>query len=248
MPNAQHLRPFLKKLTDRTILTDREQDAVLAITGTPEVIAPRQDFVGRGDDETTACLVVSGMCARMGQTISGERQITGFFRAGDFPNLHSVMVPSASSAIQAVVESRILRVRHADIRALAIAFPAIAEALWRDTVCDAATSAEWVVNVGRRSAKVRLAHLYCEMAIRAEAVSENAFEFDFPATQVILADATGLSAVHTNRSMQALKAIGVLEIRGKTALVRNWSMLMELAGFDQAYLHRNAPMRFAALN
>jgi CRP-like cAMP-binding protein len=130
---------------------------------------------------------------------------------------------------------------------VAFSFPGIGEALWRHTVSDAAISAEWIVNVGQRDARSRLAHLFCEMAVRHDKVSGNAFEFEFPVSQANLADATGMSVVHTNRSLQSLRRAGTLQMRGGIVAVEDWATLQATAEFDSAYLNMQPPVRFAAV-
>src|SRR6185369_3964159 len=75
-------------------------------------------------------------------------------------------------------------------------YPAITRALWWIALVDEAVLREWIVNVSRRSAEQAVAHLFCELLARLEAVGlrvENGFEF--PVTESELADTVGLSAV-----------------------------------------------------
>jgi CRP-like cAMP-binding protein len=102
---------------------------------------------------------------------------------------------------------------------------------------DAAILSEWVVNVGRRDAKTRIAHLLCEMATRLHATAgENDFVFDFPVTQTQLAEATAMTAVHVNRTLQSLRADGLIEWHQRVIRMPRWDALMERAEFDPAYL------------
>ena len=48
--------------------------------------------------------------------------------------------------------------------------PAIRMAMWVDTLLDASIFREWVVNVGRRDSRTRIAHLLCELAVRLDKV------------------------------------------------------------------------------
>ncbi len=115
--------------------------------------------------------------------------------------------------------------------------PHFARLLWRDTLIDASIFREWVLNVGRRSAIERIAHLLCEMVTRLRAVG---LECDLPITQAKLADATGLSAVHVNRTVQELQGDGLIELSGKTVAMLDWERLKRTAGFDPGYLHQLA--------
>lgn len=229
------LGPFLDRLLLRSDFSCDERDALLALPFVIARIDSHRDFVRLGERVDHACLVVSGMIGRFDQTAQGLRQITAFHIPGDMPDLHSVVRPVVTSALQALCATTILRVPHAALRALAARFPAIAEALWRDCMVDTATLNQWIVNIGRRPAQARLAYLLCEMAVRVRGVTGDG-AFAFPVTQAQLGDASGLTAVHVNRSLKALRDAGLVEIRSRTATIRDWSRLARLADFDPAYL------------
>ena len=99
---------------------------------------------------------------------------------------------------------------------------------------------EWIVNVGRRPALARLAHLLAEIGRRLETVGlSNGNQFDLPMTQIDMADALGLSAVHVNRVVQELRRDGLLELRKQSVSLRDLPRLKEVAEFDDLYLHQN---------
>ena len=58
-----------------------------------------------------------------------------------------------------------------------------------------------------------------------------------PLTQTELADATGLTAVHINRTLQRLRNDGLIEIGSGMLNVLNVSELQRAGGFDPRYLH-----------
>lgn len=116
--------------------------------------------------------------------------------------------------------------------------PAIARSLRMSTLVDEATLREWLVNVGCRSAIERIAHLFCELLVRLQIVgfaSEDSYEF--PVTQLDLADTVGLSNVHVNRSLQELRRQGVIELRGRTLKILDRHRLKSIAEFNSKYLH-----------
>ena len=82
-------------------------------------------------------------------------------------------------------------------------------AMWIDTLIDGSIFREWVVNVGRRDARSRIAHLLCEFARRLEVAGlVDEYRYELPMTQEQLADATGLTPVHVNRVLMQLVARG----------------------------------------
>ena len=238
---AHYTRPnlqlFLDRLTSRSILTDDEQQAVLNLPGHAEQVQSNRDFVALGERVDHACLVVAGIVGRFDQSSDGARQITAMHIPGDLCDLHSVVQPLPTSALQSLSVATILRIPHVAIRAAAGRYPAVAEAFWRDCMVDAAILSEWVVNVGRRDAKTRVAHLLCELATRLRATGgANDFVFDLPVTQTQLGEATALTAVHINRTLQSLRAEGLVEWHQRVIRLPRWDALVERAEFDPAYL------------
>ena len=131
----------------------------------------------------------------------------------------------------------ILRVPHSALREVAHSYPAIAEAFWRECVVDAAILSECVVNVGRRDARSRAAHLLCEVACRTRSVQGDSFAFGFAATQGHMSDMLGLTPVHVNRVLRALREDGIVTMHAHMVRVHHWSRLMEIGEFDADYLH-----------
>jgi CRP-like cAMP-binding protein len=129
-------------------------------------------------------------------------------------------------------------IAHPRLHELLRRHPGLVTALWRETLIDAAIYREWMVNLGRRAAGQRLAHMICEMDARFAAVGLNhAHSFELPLTQMELGDALGLSAVHVNRVLQELRGAGLLDYDGGRVTIRNWEGLKAAGEFDPAYLH-----------
>jgi CRP-like cAMP-binding protein len=231
------LQPFLDRLTSRSQLTDREREAILHLPTHAAQVQANRDFVRLDQSVDHACVIVEGVVGRFDQTANGARQITALHIAGDAPDLHSVVQPKASSALQALTTATILRVPHTALRALAARYPAVAEAFWRDCMVDSAILSQWVVNVGRRDAKTRVAHLLCEMAKRHKAEPKGGETvFHFPLTQNHIADATGLTPVHVNRTLKVLREEGLVVVCSRTVRILDWDALAKLGEFDSDYL------------
>lgn len=212
-------------------------EALLAMPAAVLKVDAHRDFVRLGETVDSVSVVVEGVVARFGQNADGERQITALHIAGDAPDLHLVVVPSDTAALQALSKVTTLRVPHAALRSVAARHPAVAEALWRHCSVDAAITAQWVVNLGRRHARTRVAYLLCEMAVRNNAVAGGGeVQFSFPLTQIHLADATGLTPVHVNRTLRTLAAEGFVFLSDRTARIPDWDQLVRLGEFSAKYL------------
>ncbi len=113
--------------------------------------------------------------------------------------------------------------------------------LRQSTLIDASIAREWLVNVGRRTAYQRTAHLLCELTSRMRwAGLASGPACDMPFTQVELADALGLTPVHLNRTLQWLRGSWLVELSGGSLTALDWNEFTRTAEFEPAYLHRPA--------
>jgi CRP-like cAMP-binding protein len=242
--NDFHSAPFgrfLHRLTSHSRLAPEERQAILNLPGQRAEIRTNVDFAGNGQNGDHAWLVVDGLIGRFDQSPDGVRQITAVYIPGDMAGLSTVIAPETGVALQALSVVTMMRVPRAALWASARRHPAVAEAYWRECVLDAAVLGQWTVNVGRRSAQSRMAHLICELGCRysAAGLADHA-AFPFPATQNHIADMLGLTAVHVNRTLMGLRAENVVTIQSRQARVHDWSRLAEIGDFDPAYLQIGA--------
>lgn len=222
----------------RSALSAEEQDAILQLPCEVIDVAANQDFIRPGETSRHVCIVAEGLVGRIAQTAAGARQIFALHIPGDIPDLHSLVAPQASTGLQALSRSNMLTVPHAALLPLLDLYPRIGLALWRDCVVDASILSTWVLNLGRRSGDARLAHLLCEMAVRYALIGRGRDQrFDLPATQLQLAECTGMTSVHLNRMMMELRSRGLVGTRTPTIEILDWKRLADLAGFDANYLH-----------
>ncbi len=195
-----------------------------------------QDLVREGQHSSHCIMLVDGFACRYKSLADGRRQILSFHIAGDFIDLQGYLLERLDHGIATLTPSKIALVTHASITEL-IDRPAIARLLWRDTVIDGAIHREWMINVGRRTAYQRVAHLLCELLVRFQAVGLSRDGVcDLPITQSELADATGLSTVHVNRVIQELRRGGLIILGGRSFAVLDWEGLQLAAEIDPAYL------------
>ena len=105
--------------------------------------------------------------------------------------------------------------------------------------------AKWTANLGRKSAQGRMAHLLCEMGLRIEQGGQgNRLHYTLEATQTHLADALGLTSVHVNRTLRALKDAGLISCNGRVVHIHDWPRLAAVGEFDADYLQiKSGPVR-----
>lgn len=108
--------------------------------------------------------------------------------------------------------------------------------LWSNLV-DEGVLREWLVSIGRRDAFERIGHLFCELHFRLKLIGlVEDDRMDLPLTQEDIADATGLTAVHTNRTLQRLRGEGLIELPSHVLTINDIGVLRDRAGFNPAYL------------
>ncbi|HJP67861.1 MAG TPA: Crp/Fnr family transcriptional regulator [Sphingomicrobium sp.] len=236
------LQRFLDRLDLRSALTNEERDAILGLRGEIERCRPHQDIVSPHEKVERACLVKSGLVGRYDQMLDGERQVTSIYISGDMCDLHSVVAPRASWSITALSPVTVIRVSHGELRSLCIRYPGLAIAFWRDGTADASIFAKWIGNLGRKSGKARIGHLFCEMGMRCEAAHLGTrTQYELPLTQKQVAETVGLTSVHVNRMLMDLRAEGLLLfLRGRVD-IPDWEALASLAEFDPEYLMLEGP-------
>jgi CRP-like cAMP-binding protein len=228
---------IIRKLARFAPLTPTETRLLQnAVVGQREVTA-RHDILSEGSSPTEISLIVKGYACRYLLLSDGRRQITAFLIPGDFCNLPTLHTDRMDFGVAAIDCCRVARVPLQKLSELIEKYPHIALALWRDTMIDAAIYWQWLTNIGRRSAYIRLAHLLCELCSRLQTVGLlRRHSCEFPMTQSDLADATGLSQVHVNRTLRRLRTEGLITLRSKSLCVLDWSRLQEVGEFDPSYL------------
>src|SRR4051794_1083110 len=230
--------PLIHKLESILVLSEDEKDVLRKLSGTIKTVGPRQDLVREGDRPSECCLILDGFAYRYKLTESGKRQIFSFHIPGDIPDLQSLHIDVMDHSLGALTEVEAMFISHETVRDLVRRCPRIGEAFWRDTLIDAAVFREWIVNLGRREAYGRMAHLLCEFYVRLRSVGlTNGSACQMPLTQADLADAVGISTVHVNRTLQELRAAGLISLRQRSLTVEDWEGLREAGEFDAAYLH-----------
>jgi CRP-like cAMP-binding protein len=230
----------VRKLRMHASLDSEDMAAIERLPFTRVALEPGAFVARDGEPAQRCCLVVEGFLFRAKVTEDGERQILSFHVPGDVPDLQSLHLHVSDHDLVSLDRSIVGFIAHDALHALTEARPRLAGALWRETLVDAALFRDWIVNVSRRPAPARMAHLLSELARRLKAVGRmEGNEVYLPLTQVHLADALGLTSVHVNRVLQELRRDGVLDLRDRKLRVSDPALLEALGDFDPLYLHQN---------
>lgn len=235
------LGALIRKLERLANLNDDDRKAIASLPHTRRSVRAGHYLVREGQEISECCLLAEGYACRNKMTQDGGRQIVSFHMRGDLLDLQHLLLARADHNVQTITEATVACIPAAEIKRIARDRPNVGDALWRDTLIDASVFREWVLNVGRRDARTRIAHMLCEFVARGRAAglgSPNSFEL--PMTQEQIADATGLTQVHVNRMMRILTEQGVLARDRREVQVVDWNLMRSIAGFDDHYLHAAA--------
>jgi CRP-like cAMP-binding protein len=229
---------MLRKLQQWKTLDHAEREAVLALPHTIERPERARHIVREGERPTHSCLILSGFAYRYKTMADGSRSICAIQMKGDLVDLQNSLLRLADHSVQALTNCTVAFIHRDDIMKLARTHPNIGFALWYDTLVDGSIFREWIANVARRNAPARIAHLLCEFGLRLEAAGlGQKLHFELPMTQEQLADCTGLTSVHVNRTLQALEASGDLTRSKRHIAIADWGRISATADFGSAYLH-----------
>jgi CRP-like cAMP-binding protein len=200
----------------------------------------KDEYVVREGEQTNECsLLLRGFAFRQKLLQDGKRQIISIHVPTEFVDLQNGLLGTADHNVQSLGTCEMALIPRDRLLAISDERPAVRRAMWIDTLIDASIFREWVVNVGRRDSRARIAHLLCELVLRFEKIGAGYDgRFDFPLTQEQLADATGLTSVHTNRTLQSLRKDGLIRLDARSLSVLDWDRLREVADFDELYLHQ----------
>ena len=237
-PPSGTVNPLIRKLEGFAALTDAERAMLERISAESRLVGPPTDLAREGDRPEGVFLVMDGIACRHKLRANGARQIMAYLVPGDLCDLDVALLDEMDHTITTFSTCRVVRIAPETVASLLRDYPQIARALRKSTLVDEATLREWLVNVGRRSAVERLAHLFCELLLRMRAVGlsmENSY--GLPLTQADLADTTGLSTVHVNRSLAVLRRQGLIELQGGRLRLLDVPRLRALAEFKANYLH-----------
>jgi CRP-like cAMP-binding protein len=226
------------KLDERDEVTPDERAAIADCVGREMAMRAGGDLVREGDRPAQSTLLVQGFAVRYRVLRHGQRQITAVHIPGDFVDLHSLLLKQMDHAVGALTDCEVLLFPHDRLTTLTQIHPHLTRLLWLSTLIDAAAHREWLVAIGRRTAAQHIAHLICELYVRLKVIrSVEDQTFSLPITQIELGDILGLSAVHVNRTLQALREEKLFTWHKQTVRILDWQRLQEWAEFDPLYLH-----------
>jgi len=229
MINSAHLAPMVSKLARRSPFGDAETQKLLALPHRIAELDGNGWIIADGDPASHCHVVLSGYAYCHKVTGDGARQIVSVHMRGDIVDPCGIALDTAVYNVQALTRASIAYIPRAAMMDLMGECPRIGVAVMAEIGASAAMLGEWLVGVGRRDARGRICHLICEIATRQEAAGIcHGPDYEWPMTQEQIGDATGLTPVHVNRTLQRLRSEGYFRTAGRRVTVHDWSRLWEV--------------------
>ena len=238
---------FIEKLRGYAPISGVDEAMLADACRNPRTFPANYDLILEGDVPGPVFVILSGWACRYKILPGGSRQIISFLMPGDFCDMHVAVLAEMDHSIATLTEAQVVTIPRDRMEALVEVRPDLAKAFWWTQLVDEGVLRATIVSMGRRSSLERVAHLLCELCFRMRNIGiATGKSIVMPFTQIVLADAVGMTPVHVNRLIRKLRALGALDVGTGTLIIADIGRLAEIAGFDDNYLHQRLRSRRAA--
>ncbi len=230
---------FIDKLRGYVPLDEADVEQLTRLTARSRLIKPRHDLIRDGDRPGPVFVMIEGWAYRYKVLPSGTRQVLAFLMPGDACDLHIGLLAQMDHGIQTITPAKVVMIERVEMDTMMAARPAIARAMYIAQLVDEGTMRAWITSMGRRASIERVAHLMCELYLRARDISiSSETSLSLPLSQILMADALGMTSVHINRVLKELRLAGAMTLSRGSLEIIDPDKLARIAGFDDGYLHR----------
>jgi CRP-like cAMP-binding protein len=198
------------------------------------------EIIRIGDPAPEVYTLYAGWAFRYKMLPDGRRQILAFLMPGDLLGLQAAMFDAALYGMEALTDIQLCVLPRKRLWGLFGKMPGLAfDVAWLGSRSESFVD-ENLTSVGRRTAAERVAALIVTLYKRTKVLGMvNNETFAFPLTQQHIADALGLSLVHTNKTLAKLRRMGMFKQVNGTMTLLNPRVLERVAQhFDD-----DVPMR-----
>lgn len=231
MPLTGH--PIVTRLTRSMKLNAADLKSLAAIFERDLTFRKREELVVHGSEFRNLCFVKDGYAIRYRLLRSGKRQILKLIMPGDVIGFPVSFFDRSSYAVVATSELTYAVCPFDSYIRLCYEQPQFGLVLSWLAAQEAATYAEHIVNLGRRTPIERLVHLLLEIHARLLEVGRaGETSFELPFSQEVMADALGLSVPHLNRVIQRLRAEQLITSNARFIDLTDLTSLQRLAQYE----------------
>ncbi|AWB22818.1 Crp/Fnr family transcriptional regulator [Methylobacterium currus] len=232
---------LIRKLGRYAGLSTVDEEMLRQLARASGWVGPRSDLLREGAAPRDVCVILEGWACAYKQLEDGRRQIIAYLMPGDVCSMAAVFPDVINYTTGTLTSVRMAQMSGRALLTTMDRSPRILRAFWLDMLAASAIQREWTASLGFLTARERIAHLLCEIMTRLRAVGLADAEGCFlPLTQEDLGETVGISTVHVNRTLQDLRASGLITLKRQQLAIPDFAALQEVARFDGAYL-RPAP-------
>lgn len=229
--------PFGYKLERYERLSGRVPVSFRSLLNSNRSFEPGTSLLRQGEPASKIFIIDDGWTFSSSSQHSGARQVLDVQIPGDTAGLPGLLRPFTPHDVTAITRVDAFEISSAQLGEALIDDPDLSPFLLWLSAGELAVTAERLTDLGRRTALERTAHFILELSTRSRLVGAGSGSaFHCPMTQYLLGDALGLSSVHVNRMMRELRTAGLAHHQRGWMRVLNHRKLVQLAGFDGAYL------------
>jgi CRP-like cAMP-binding protein len=232
--------PLIDKISSYLPLSPAEISFLRDLHGSRRQINRHRDIIAQGRPYQSVFILCSGFAWRYKILPDGKRQLLSFALPGDLIGFPASFFNNAVNATGSLTDVVVATMPFTAFYDLFARFPRVAIALYWMAAREAAIYGERIVDIGRRSAYERLAHLILELLTRLRSVGlADELSYVLPLTQELIADVLGLSGPHVSRMLRSMREEGLVTIDDHRLTVVDLESLTQLAGFEGDYLARS---------
>lgn len=238
-------KALLRRISFYADLDDADQQVIMEINGRDQHFEKNTEIIDAGQEMDSVLIVKEGWAIRYKTLEDGRRQVLNVLLPGDMFDLQVLVAAESDHSVKTVTSLKGLSVRPSEFRRLLTESGKLTLAFWWMQVQEEAFLREQIVRNGKQTARERIGHFLLELYRRvlitgAGACAGNEEGFRVPLTQTVIADALGLTPIHTNRVLRQLERDDLLERDNGWILFKDQRRLAEISQFDIGYFHLDA--------
>lgn len=221
-------------------LSQGDHDLLDSLEKSPQAYSRNTAIWRQGQQSDHFFTVQSGWACNYRNMEDGSRQVLDLYVPGDIIGLREFAFRRRISDLVVVTDARLCPFPKHRLSEVFQCSRLLCNLFFLIAARDQAILVERLINLGRRTAREKVAHFLLEMGHRLDKACVDVNDCNhLPLTQVLLADALGLSAVHVNRTLQELKHEQLVSIGSDGINLLDRDGLVAVAGFDPEYLQED---------
>lgn len=232
---------LLRRISFYADLDDRDKAEVLALQGHEKRFDRNSEIIDAGQELDSVLIVKDGWAIRYKTLDDGRRQVLNVLLPGDMFDLQVLVAAEADHSVLAVTDLDTLSIAPSTFRNILTESGKLTLAFWWMQVQEEAFLREQIVRNGQQTARERIGHFLLELHRRVQIAQKGTRDgFRLPLTQTVIADALGLTPIHTNRVLRQLERDNLIQREKGWVVFKDADRLAEISDFDPSYFHLDA--------